>query len=80
MLTLGYEYPYIAALLPNKTIEVHNIETQLIVQVLSAPDDNRTRMSLMSCLPGGYLVPSSEQSKLMRKVPLKLKRTPPSER
>jgi hypothetical protein len=63
---LGLDYPYIIALLPNDTIEIHNIETQAIVQVIGAPPDTsssapsgeypRQRLNLVSSV-GRYLVP-----------------------
>ncbi|KAF8155542.1 hypothetical protein B0H34DRAFT_499413 [Crassisporium funariophilum] len=34
---LCMDYPYITSLLPNNTIEIHNVETQTIVQVIGAP-------------------------------------------
>ncbi|KAF8649627.1 hypothetical protein AX16_005716 [Volvariella volvacea WC 439] len=76
------DYPYIAALLPNSTIEIHSIETLSIVQVISAPftfntpasdqdQELQKRLNLVAAL-GGYLVPSSQRSDKMRmtKVPL----------
>jgi hypothetical protein len=33
---LGLDYPYILSLLPNNAIEVHSIETQAIMQVISS--------------------------------------------
>ncbi|KAJ7266916.1 hypothetical protein B0H12DRAFT_1010524 [Mycena haematopus] len=69
-----FDYPYVAALLPNRTIEVHSIETQSIVQVLPAPhDDAEPRLSLVAAL-SGYLVPSTQKSEKMRKVPVGLVR------
>ena len=34
---LGLDYPHVTTLLPNGTIEIHNIETQALVQVIGAP-------------------------------------------
>ncbi|RDB27975.1 Transforming growth factor-beta receptor-associated protein 1 [Hypsizygus marmoreus] len=80
------DYPYVTTLLPNDTIEVHSIETQSIVQVISAPassspstpttEENsnpRSRLKLVSSL-GGYLVPSTQRSDKMRTVPVRLLR------
>ncbi|KAJ7634720.1 hypothetical protein FB45DRAFT_790024 [Roridomyces roridus] len=68
------DYPYIAALLPNKTVEIHSVESQAIVQVLSAPNDEaEPRLSLQAALHG-YLVPSTQRSEKMRKVPVNLLR------
>ncbi|PPQ78798.1 hypothetical protein CVT24_002374 [Panaeolus cyanescens] len=35
--SLNLDYPHITSLLPNGTIEIHNVETQSIVQVIGAP-------------------------------------------
>ncbi|KAJ7211369.1 hypothetical protein GGX14DRAFT_624562 [Mycena pura] len=68
------DYPYVAALLPNRTVEIHSIETQGIVQVLPAPhDDAEPRVALVAAL-SGYLVPSTQKSEKMRKVPVGLLR------
>jgi len=76
------DYPYITALLPNKTIEIHSLETQEIVQVVPAPSTSppttpsgrgqlTDRLSLAASL-NGYMVPSTERSDKMRmtSVPL----------
>jgi hypothetical protein len=80
---LGLDYPYIMALLPNDTIEIHNIETQAIVQIISAPPDTsssapsdeypRQRLNLVSSV-GRYLVPSTQRSDKMRKTSVRLLR------
>jgi len=69
------DYPYITALLPNQTIEVHNIETQVITQVLPAPPDDATeqRRALVTSV-GGFLVPSRARSEKLRPVQVKLLR------
>lgn len=74
------DYPYITALLPNDTIEIHNIETQAIVQVLSAPlssssDQHPQRLNLVSSF-SGYLVPSVQRSEKMRMTSVPLVRAP----
>ncbi|KAJ7461830.1 hypothetical protein B0H11DRAFT_1816523 [Mycena galericulata] len=69
------DYPYVAALLPNRTIEIHSIESQAIVQVLPAAiDAAEPRGALLAAL-SGYLVPSTQKSEKMRKTPVKLLRT-----
>ncbi|KAF8903944.1 hypothetical protein CPB84DRAFT_1677706 [Gymnopilus junonius] len=74
------DYPYITSLLPNNTIEIHSIESQSIVQVISAPAPSKTgepdlrRLNLVSSI-GGYLVPSTQRSDKMSTVPVKLLRT-----
>lgn len=68
------DYPYVAALLPNRTVEIHSIESQGIVQVLPAPkDDAEPRLALAAAL-AGYLVPSTQKSEKMRRVPVALLR------
>jgi hypothetical protein len=80
---LGLDYPYITSLLPNNTIEIHSVETQAIVQVISAPPSSlpseqrpaSQRLHLTACL-GGYLVPSTQRSDKMRTTPVRLVRGP----
>jgi len=82
----GLDYPYVTALLPNDTIEIHSIESQSIVQVISAPPASRPttpsghgqladRLTLKACL-NGYMVPSTEQSDKMRMTSVPLFRRP----
>ncbi|KAF7316392.1 CNH domain-containing protein [Mycena indigotica] len=69
------DYPYVAALLPNRTIEIHSLETQSIMQVLPAPhDDSEARLTLSTAL-SAYLVPSTQKSDKMRRVPVNLFRS-----
>lgn len=71
---LGLDYPYITSLLPNETIEVHNVETQMITQVVNAPtESNAARLGLVASLHG-YLVPSTQRSGKMKKVKIDLVR------
>lgn len=68
------DYPYVTTLLPNDTIEIHNIETQSIVQVVPAPpEDTVDRKLLLSCA-NGFFVPSSQSSDKLRPVPIRLVR------
>ena len=71
----GLDYPYVAALLPNKTIEIHNIETQALAQVVPAPTsrDGGERLSLSSNVHS-YLVPSTQRSDKLRTVSVSLLR------
>ena len=72
------DYPFVTTLLPNNTIEIHNIETQTIVQVISAPLANDgaspERVALAASL-GGYLVPSTQRSEKMKPTRVPLLRT-----
>ncbi|KAI0760617.1 hypothetical protein C8Q74DRAFT_1208003 [Fomes fomentarius] len=75
---VSLDYPYVTTLLPNGTIEIHSIETQSIVQVVSAPADSPSpladdRRALISCL-NGFFVPSTQRSEKMRMVPRRLLR------
>ncbi|KAJ7167305.1 hypothetical protein C8R43DRAFT_1160804 [Mycena crocata] len=68
------DYPYVAALLPNRTVEIHSIETQSIVQVLPAPNDDAEPRAALAAALCGYLVPSTQKSEKMRKIPVGLLR------
>ncbi|KAL0067489.1 hypothetical protein AAF712_005479 [Marasmius tenuissimus] len=70
-----FDYPYITTLLPNNTIEIHNVETQNIVQVVSAPaEDVSGERDLLAASTAGYLVPSTQRSAKMRTVAIPLLR------
>ncbi|KAH8108778.1 hypothetical protein DFH11DRAFT_1710480 [Phellopilus nigrolimitatus] len=64
------DYPYVAALLPNRTIEIHSIESQAIVQVISAPNASEPRVLAPSHT--GYLVPSTQRTEKLRLVNIRL--------
>lgn len=81
---IGLDYPYVTALLPNDTIEIHSLETQSIVQVLSTSTTSPpttpsgqlpTRVNL-AVSQSGYMVPSTERSDKMRLKPVPLLRSP----
>ncbi|KAG6847009.1 hypothetical protein H0H93_010620 [Arthromyces matolae] len=84
--SLCLDYPYITALLPNGSIEIHSIETQSVVQVIAADDtptnpqnpQQQSRATLVSIL-NGYLVPSTQRSEKMRTTRVQLLRAPPTE-
>ncbi|KAF8474403.1 hypothetical protein DFH94DRAFT_761984 [Russula ochroleuca] len=81
-LSLSLEYPYVTALLPDQTIEVHNVESQEIVQTVPAPplpSPNETSLAALlgeerralSMSSNGFLVPSRQSEKLaLKKVNL----------
>ncbi|EIN08198.1 hypothetical protein PUNSTDRAFT_52658 [Punctularia strigosozonata HHB-11173 SS5] len=75
---ISLDYPYIVALLPNQTIEIHNIETQGIVQVISPPASASPQqtMTTLSTSAGRYLVPSRDRTTKMRMTNVKLIREP----
>ncbi|KAI0918331.1 hypothetical protein AcV5_002343 [Taiwanofungus camphoratus] len=77
------DYPYITTLLPNNTIEIHSVETQAIMQVISAPlasssilsqESAADRKKLVVCA-NGFLIPSSQRSDKLRRIPVRLVRT-----
>ncbi|KAI5122616.1 hypothetical protein M0805_008706 [Coniferiporia weirii] len=64
------DYPYVAALLSNRTIEIHSIETQAIVQVIPAP----TASEPFALLPShaGYFVPTTQKTSKLKLVTVRL--------
>ncbi|KAL5523259.1 hypothetical protein ACEPAF_1526 [Sanghuangporus sanghuang] len=68
--SLCFNYPYIAALLPNHTIEIHSIETQAIAQVIPEATTSDSRIILPS-LPG-FLVPATERTDKLKLVTIRL--------
>ncbi|KAH8829434.1 hypothetical protein DL96DRAFT_1598096 [Flagelloscypha sp. PMI_526] len=71
--SLSLDYPYIIALLPNQTVEIHNLEQdQAIAQVIPAPSNAGEQRHALASAFHGFLVPSHEKSSKMalRKVPL----------
>ncbi|KAL0569017.1 hypothetical protein V5O48_012952 [Marasmius crinis-equi] len=74
-----FDFPYITTLLPNNTIEIHNAETQAIVQVVSAPvEDSPGERNTLAASVAGYLVPSTQRSAKMRPVAVSLFRGVPT--
>ena len=71
--------PNVTALLANGSIEVHEIETQSIVQVIPPPPENEPeqgrRVGIVSSV-GGYVVPSQEYGNKLRKMKVRLRRGP----
>lgn len=72
----GLDYPYVAALLSNNTIEIHSVETQTIAQVISPPLSPSSKLvtdprALIATL-SGYLVPSTERTDKLRPVAISL--------
>ncbi|KAG8888270.1 hypothetical protein FRB99_004130, partial [Tulasnella sp. 403] len=73
---LGVDYPYIAALLPNNTIEIHSMNTMAIVAVLQCP--TTLQASFLSHSLSGYLAPSMERNSVLRPVMVPLFRPTPT--
>jgi hypothetical protein len=65
--SLSFHFPHITALLQNRSIEIHNIETQALVQVIPPPEDDKPMPQGLSACIGGYLVPSARSDKLQIK-------------
>lgn len=69
------DYPYIATLLPNETIEIHSIDTLEIVQVVPAPTDAQVpERKKLAGSANGFFVPSSQRSDKLRKTAVRLVR------
>jgi len=69
------DLPHVTAILPDGSIEVHDIETQSLVQVVPA-QPKATDRRLISTLSPGYVVPSIQRSTKTRRVPVSLNRGP----
>ncbi|KAI0287482.1 hypothetical protein BC826DRAFT_1044091, partial [Russula brevipes] len=73
-LSIGLEYPYVMALLPDQTIQVHNVESQEIAQEVPAPplpSPNETslgaeRRRALAMGLNGFLVLSQRQSEKLK--------------
>ncbi|KAG9050608.1 hypothetical protein FS837_004133 [Tulasnella sp. UAMH 9824] len=75
-LSICIDYPYVAALLPNGTIEIHSIVTLSIVAVLSCP--TTLQPCLLSSSVGGYLVPSLQRNNAIKPTVVPLLNPPPA--
>ena len=75
------DYPFVTAILPSQTVEIHNIETQSLVQSIPAPPSSPT---LASPIPtdrkrvvwcgGGFMVPSDQRAGKLKMVSVPLTR------
>ncbi|EPS98234.1 hypothetical protein FOMPIDRAFT_1126867 [Fomitopsis schrenkii] len=73
--SISLDYPYIATLLPNETIEIHSIDTLEIVQVVPAPTDAQVpERKKLAGSANGFFVPSSQRSDKLRKTAVRLVR------
>lgn len=85
MRDVAYDDPHVTTLLPDGAIEIHNIETQALVQSIPAPTSTPTpaipiptdRRALLTC-PSGFSVPSAERATKLRPVAVKLGRRKPT--
>ncbi|EJC97726.1 uncharacterized protein FOMMEDRAFT_162532 [Fomitiporia mediterranea MF3/22] len=68
--SLCMDYPYVAALLPNHTIEIHSIETQVVVQVI--PDSSASEARAIVPSHTGFLVPSTQRTDKLKLVTIRL--------
>ncbi|KIY53605.1 hypothetical protein FISHEDRAFT_32990, partial [Fistulina hepatica ATCC 64428] len=74
--SLCFDYPYIAALMPDETIEIRDIETKQLVQTVPEPpkeDTTSRRLRLVSVL-GRYLVPAGHDAAKLGKTSVSLLR------
>lgn len=70
------DYPYVTTLLPNGTVEIHSVESQAIVQVISAPPEGPSplsgdRKALIACM-NGFFIPSTQRTEKLRPTPVRL--------
>ncbi|KIO24147.1 hypothetical protein M407DRAFT_15469 [Tulasnella calospora MUT 4182] len=75
-LSICIDYPYVVALLPNGTIEIHSIVTLSIVAILSCP--TTLQPCLLSSSAGGYLVPSLQRNNAIKPTVIPLLNPPPA--
>ncbi len=72
------DYPYVTTLLPNGTVEIHSVESQAIVQVISAPPEgpsplSEDRKALIACM-NGFFIPSTQRTEKLRPTSVRLLR------
>ncbi|KAE9408021.1 hypothetical protein BT96DRAFT_1034408 [Gymnopus androsaceus JB14] len=68
------DLPHVAAILPNGSIEIHNVDAQSLVQVIPPPSDGPTERTRLVSSLSGYVVPSNGSSAKRRIVPVRLNR------
>lgn len=82
---IAFDAPYVTALLPDGSVDVHNVEDQQRVQALSAPPPPGAppvpgfpaeieRAGMVACAHR-YMVPSVQAADKMRRTPVGLLRT-----
>ncbi|OJT07519.1 hypothetical protein TRAPUB_1615 [Trametes pubescens] len=75
---VSLDYPYVTTLLPNGTVEIHSVESQAIVQVISAPPEgpsplSEDRKALIACM-NGFFIPSTQRTEKLRPTSVRLLR------
>lgn len=60
--------------MPDGSIVIHNVETQMIAQEIPATSFSSPPMSLVDCL-SGFSVPSTQRTQKLRQKPIKLLRS-----
>ncbi|KAJ4490232.1 hypothetical protein J3R30DRAFT_49846 [Lentinula aciculospora] len=77
--SISLDLPHVTAILPDGTLEIHNIDSQSLVQVIPPPsDDGPVDRTCLVSSRLGYIVPSNQRSTKMHKVPVNLGRSPAS--
>lgn len=82
---VAFDDPHVTTLLPDGTVDIHNIETQGLVQIVpplsSAPTPvvpiPTDKKALLAC-SAGFVVPSAERQTKLRLTPVRLR--PPKAR
>ena len=72
----AYDDPYLVALMPDQSLEIRDIETQFIKQVVPAPEPspehaNQPRQGL-AWNPQSHMVPSTQLKDALQLVPVPL--------
>lgn len=77
----AFDNPHVTTLLPDGTVEIHNIDTQTLVQTVPPPTASPSpavaiptdRKAVLACA-AGFCVPSAERQSKLRPTPVKLRR------
>ena len=76
--TQAYADPYVVALMPDQSLEIRDIETQSIKQVVPAPEPPSERPNelrrRLAWNPQSHVVPSTQLMDVLQLVPIPLTR------
>lgn len=74
--TLAYDDPYLVALMPDQSLEIRDIETQAVRQVVPAPQPSSERPNEprrgLAWNPQSHIVPSTQLKDVLQLVPVPL--------